>query len=179
MFTKFAYATAVALLAGAAAMPAAAQPYDDEDEGYHYDGCSRDAAVGTGLGAVVGGIIGNQFGSGRGRTFATIGGAIFGGIAGNAIARDACRDRYADAYYYNQAYVDAFEDPDYGREHRWRNPHNGHYGYITPVRDSYDEDYGTGPCREFRQIIYIDGHRAEAYGTACRDDDGSWRIVNT
>jgi surface antigen len=165
-----------ALGLGAIAMTSTAQPYDD-DARYHYDGCRGDRAVGTGVGAVLGGVIGNQFGSGSGRTAATIGGVILGGIAGNAIARDACRDRRADAYYYNRAYVDAFEDDDFGRAYRWDNPYTGSYGTVTPVREYYDDDGGV--CREFQQTVYIDGHRAEAYGVACREGDGSWRIVNS
>jgi hypothetical protein len=35
-----------------------------------------------------------------------------------------------------------------------------------------------GPCREFQQNIIIDGKRQKAHGTACRQPDGSWRIVN-
>lgn len=125
-------------------------------------------------------MIGNQFGHGGGRTAATIGGVILGGIAGNAIARDSCRNDRADAYYYNRVYYDGFENPEYGHSYRWRNPYNGHYGYMEPVRD-YDEGYrygyGDSECREFRQTIYIDGHPTRAYGTACRNPDGSWQIV--
>ena len=153
--------------------------YRDADE-YSYRGCEERTAVGTGLGAIIGGVIGNQFGRGGGRTAATFGGIILGGIAGNAIARDSCRNERADAYYYNRAYYDGFENPEYGRSYDWRNPYNGDYGYMSPVRD-YDEGYRCGydgsQCREFRQTIYIDGRRADGYGTACRDSDGSWRIV--
>lgn len=35
-----------------------------------------------------------------------------------------------------------------------------------------------GPCREFQQNVVIDGKRQQAHGTACRQPDGSWRIVN-
>ena len=32
-------------------------------------------------------------------------------------------------------------------------------------------------CREFQQTVTIGGRTAEAYGTACRQPDGSWKIV--
>jgi surface antigen len=139
---------------------------------YRYDGCRDDAAVGTVVGGAAGGIIGNQFGSGSGRTAATIGGVILGAIAGNAIARDACRNDRADAYYYNQSYYDAFEEP---RFYEWRNRYNGNSGYITPRRGFRDH---RGECREFTQEIWVDGyHTEEATGIACRQRDGTWRIV--
>ena len=52
------------------------------------------------------------------------------------------------------------------------------YGYVTPISEYYDEGFD-GPCREFEQTVYINGTRAEAHGVACRDGDGSWRIVNS
>ncbi|MFM9863799.1 MAG: glycine zipper 2TM domain-containing protein [Micropepsaceae bacterium] len=143
-----------------------------------YDGCNDNAAVGTVVGAVAGGVIGNQFGKGSGNTAATVGGVILGGIAGNAIARDACRNERADAYYYNRSYYDAFEQPEYGRRYEWRNPHNGNYGYVTPTRRSEGRRAGYGrECREFSQIVYVNGRQYEDVSVACRDDNGSWRIV--
>lgn len=141
--------------------------------------CDADVAVGTGLGAIVGGVIGNQFGKGSGRTAATIGGVILGGIAGNAIAKDACKDDRHDAYYYNDTYSDAFASGDEGEEYEWRNPHTNNYGYVTPG-ETYDDGYEgyEGPCREFSQRVFIDGRPETAYGVACRQGDGSWRIVS-
>jgi surface antigen len=150
-------------------------------QGYRYRGCSRDRTAATIIGGILGGIIGNNIGRGRDRGPATVAGIIFGGIAGNAISRSACRDRHADAYYYNRAYYDAFEEPYYGRRYDWRNPYSGNYGYVTPIRDyddGYRYGYRGGECREFSQTVWIGRHRTQAYGTACRARDGSWRIVN-
>jgi surface antigen len=186
---------ATAMLGGVLLTPAVAGPYggaygpvrayDDSygrnPDGYRYRGCSRDRTVGTIIGGILGGIIGNNLGRGRGRGAATVAGIIFGGIAGNAIARGACRDREADAYYYNEAYYDAFDEPDYGRRYDWRNPYSGNHGFVVPTRDyddGYRYGYRGGECREFEQTVWIDGHRTQAYGTACRNRDGSWRIVN-
>ena len=33
-------------------------------------------------------------------------------------------------------------------------------------------------CREYTKKIVVDGKEARAYGTACLQNDGSWRIVN-
>jgi surface antigen len=33
-------------------------------------------------------------------------------------------------------------------------------------------------CREFQQTVVIGGEEEQAHGTACRQSNGSWRIVN-
>ncbi len=35
-----------------------------------------------------------------------------------------------------------------------------------------------GPCREYTREVVIDGVVETAFGTACLQDGGSWRIVN-
>lgn len=144
-----------------------------------YDGCNdrSNEVVGTIVGGIIGGIIGNQFGRGRGRTGATIAGVVFGGLAGNAISRNRwCNNVRADAYYYNTAYYDAFDEPYYGRQYQWRNEYNGNYGYVTPIRETYYQGYQD--CREFEQVIYINGQAQTGRGVACAQPDGTWRIVS-
>lgn len=34
------------------------------------------------------------------------------------------------------------------------------------------------PCREFQTEIIIDGRKQLAHGTACRQPDGTWKVVN-
>jgi hypothetical protein len=46
-------------------------------------------------------------------------------------------------------------------------------GTVAPLRgDSRAE------CREFQQTIMIGGQAQKAYGTACRQADGTWKIVH-
>ena len=40
----------------------------------------------------------------------------------------------------------------------------------TPEQESY--------CREIIMDVVIDGVEQQAYGTACREPDGSWKIKN-
>ena len=114
--------------------------------------CHDAGAAGTIGGAIVGGVIGNQFGHGGGRAAATVGGAVLGGIAGNAIARDSCHDEHADEYYYDNTYYDAFDNSDNDRSYEWRNPYNGHRGYVRPTA-YYDDGYRDhpGPCQFVRR----------------------------
>jgi surface antigen len=55
-----------------------------------------------------------------------------------------------------------------------RNPDTGHYGSVTPTR-TYKTDLGD--CRELGQQVVIDGRAEVAYGAACREPDGRWRII--
>ena len=37
--------------------------------------------------------------------------------------------------------------------------------------------YDNGYCREFTQTIHVNGVPQKAYGTSCRQPDGTWRVV--
>jgi hypothetical protein len=58
----------------------------------------------------------------------------------------------------------------------WVNPDTGESGTVVPVR-TYENAQG-GPCREFQRTIVIGGREEQGYGTACRQPDGTWRIVS-
>ena len=69
----------------------------------------------------------------------------------------------------------ALESTRTNTETAWRNPDTGNYGSIVPV-----ETYQTGSgqyCREYIQEVVVAGERQQAYGTACRQPDGTWQIV--
>jgi hypothetical protein len=51
------------------------------------------------------------------------------------------------------------------------------YGSVTPLRDGNDQSGRY--CREFQQMVKINGKQSKAYGTACRQPDGTWQIVAT
>ena len=55
-------------------------------------------------------------------------------------------------------------------------PDSGNTGAVTPVR-TYQTSTGQY-CREYTQTITIGGEKHKSYGTACRESDGSWKIVN-
>jgi surface antigen len=127
--------------------------------------------VGTLGGAAAGGLIGSQFGSGKGK-LAMVGiGVLLGGLAGSEIGR---RMDESDRLRANQALAHAQGAP-VGQTIAWNNPENGHHGTVTAVRDgtSSSGEY----CREFQQTVSIGGKTEDAYGTACRQPDGSWKIV--
>ena len=50
---------------------------------------------------------------------------------------------------------------------------------FTPNRRSYNTTRDESEnCREYTKEILIDGEKTKAYGTACLQGDGSWRIMN-
>ena len=155
-------------------MALAAAPASASNYGAGCQPNNSDVALGTILGAIAGGAIGNQFGHGSGRTAATVAGVLIGGFAGNRIASSmSCQDQS----YAQETYYDAYENGEPGQTYDWHNPDSGDYGYVTPA-EYYQNDEGYD-CREFTQTIYIDGHPQTAVGTACRNPDGSWHIVDT
>lgn len=127
--------------------------------------------VGGLTGAALGGLLGSQFGSGTGRLAATGAMVLLGALVGSEIGRSMDEvDRMAA----NEAVVKAHTAP-IGETIVWNNPSSGYSGTVTPVRDgtSTSGDY----CREFRQTVSVGTRTEEAFGTACLQPDGDWRVV--
>ena len=129
------------------------------------------ATIGALGGAAAGGLLGSRAGRGRGEAIAAgvILGALIGGVIGDQL--DAQDRRYA-----REAAYRSFEYSPTGHRREWRNPDTGNSGWVSPTY-TYQRPSGQY-CREYRQTIVIGGRRERAYGTACREPDGSWRIVN-
>lgn len=124
------------------------------------------------LGGIAGGFLGSQFGEGSGKTVVAIAGAMIGAWAGKQIVRGMTR---SDQIVYEAAAQEAATAP-LGEPIEWNNPETGNGGTIVASREGTNRsgEY----CREYQQTITIDGRTERAYGTACRQPDGSWRIVN-
>jgi surface antigen len=127
---------------------------------------------GTLGGAAAGGLIGSQIGHGSGNAAATLTGVLLGGFIGNRLGStidDSDRQRASAAE--QRAYA-----APVGQQITWNNPQNGNNGTITPVRDGYSQSGAY--CREFQQTIVVGGQQKQGYGTACRQPDGSWKMVS-
>ncbi len=127
-------------------------------------------AIGALGGAAVGGLIAGAAGGNPAAVAASvIGGALIGGLVGSLLDE---RDKRLHA----EAAQRALETAPSGTSVQWRNPDNGHAGTVTPAK-TYQTAHGAY-CREFQQTVTIDGKLERAHGTACRQPDGSWRMVN-
>lgn len=132
-------------------------------------GCTQvnNEGVGTVAGGVVGGLLGSQFGGGAGKVAATVGGAFVGAILGGRIGQYMDRQDRLEMQR-------ALETAPTGRVVSWNNPDNGNHYHVTPTRTYYVSNQ---PCREYTTRAEIGGKSEQIYGKACRQADGSWRVV--
>lgn len=70
----------------------------------------------------------------------------------------------------------ALENNKSGTAATWNNPDSAHSGSTVPLK-TFQSAEGVN-CREYQQVIIIGGKKEQGYGTACRQPDGSWRIVD-
>ncbi len=125
------------------------------------------------VGAGVGALAGSQIGDGRGQLAAVAIGTLLGAWAGSEIGRQLDeRDRLLAHHAVQQAHA-----APVGQTVVWNNPETGNYGSVTPVRDGTDTATGAY-CREYQQTVTVGGRTEDAYGTACRQPDGSWKVVS-
>jgi surface antigen len=123
-------------------------------------------------GAAVGAIVGSQFGKAEGNLLAIGAGGLLGYFAGGYLM-DQLNPGAQGAL--GEAEARALDAP-VGEAIAWETPGMpGTRGTVTPVRDG--QDRAGNRCREFEHVVRIDGRQEVATGTACRDADGRWRVV--
>lgn len=131
--------------------------------------CQTKEQGGAVVGGVLGGVLGSNVGGGDGRTAAIIAGTILGAYVGSEMGRymDENDERKAQAAL------------EYNRDRQmssWHNPNTGADVTATPTR-TFRSASGEN-CREYQTTVTVSGKQEKAYGTACRQQDGSWKIVN-
>lgn len=129
--------------------------------------------IGGATGAVLGGVAGAQFGKGKGQLIATGAGAVLGALLGSSVGRSLDEVDRMKMQRTTQRTLEA--EPD-NTTSTWVNPNTDNSGTVTPVK-TYQRDDGRY-CREYQQTITVGGKTEQAYGTACRQPDGSWKIVS-
>jgi surface antigen len=130
-------------------------------------GCNKQV-LGALLGGAAGGYIASEAVSGDARTPAIIGGSILGILVGGSIGRTMDE---VDQNCVGQALEHA---PD-REEIVWNSPENGSRYQVTPTA-SYQGQDGQY-CREYQATAEIGSQSRQTYGIACRQPDGSWRLV--
>ena len=136
------------------------------------DGNVSKSGVGTLAGGAAGAILGSNIGKGKGNIAAIAVGTLLGAAIGNSIGQSLDK---ADLAAYHNASQNALETSPDGQPVTWRNPNSGNYGPVTPV-NVYQNNSGQY-CREYTQTVNVGGKQESAYGQACRQPDGSWKIV--
>jgi surface antigen len=139
--------------------------------------CSHDAGPkqtgGTIVGAIAGGLAGSTIGRGTGGHVAIGVGTLLGAYLGSEVGRSLDR---ADRAHAERTAQETLEHGPTGRAGAWVNPDTGHSGTVTPRRDFRSP--GGRVCRDYETTVTIDGRTESATGTACRQPDGSWAIMN-
>ena len=133
-------------------------------------GCAQTSNqdIGTLTGGVVGGLIGSQFGGGAGKVAAAAGGAVVGAFLGNQIGKTMDRlDR--------MEMQRALETAPTGKAVVWQNPDTGNRYSVVPTRTYYSDQQA---CREYTTHALIGGKNQEIHGHACRQSDGSWKVID-
>ena len=125
------------------------------------------------IGAGLGGLAGSQIGGGSGKLAATGAGVLLGALLGSTAGKSLDR---ADKMYAERSTHGALETGRSGQPVAWTYPDNGHSGTIVP-QPSYQNNAGQY-CREYQQTVNVGGQQQQAYGTACRQPDGTWKMVN-
>lgn len=133
-------------------------------------GCAplTNEGVGTISGGVVGGLLGSQFGGGSGKVLAAGAGALVGAYLGGQIGKYMDKQDRLEMQR-------ALESAPTGRSVAWTNPDSGNRYVVQPTRTYYR---ASQPCREYTTRALIGGKSQEIYGKACRQGDGSWRVVS-
>ena len=140
----------------------------------HLAGCGQVAKeeIGALVGAGLGGLAGSMIGDGGGQLVAVAVGTMLGAVMGSEVGKSLDKaDRLAMA----QAEQQALEFGVSGSSTTWNNPDSGNLGEIIPQR-AYKQADGVF-CREFQQVIVVGGEMESAYGTACRQPDGAWKLI--
>lgn len=125
--------------------------------------------TGTVAGAIAGGLLGSQFGKGGGQMLAIGAGALAGAYFGGKIGQSMDE---LDRMKMNQA----LDNNPTGQPAYWVNEHHHATYTVVPMRSVTFE--GNPYCREFRTTADIGGKKQQMYGTACRQPDGSWKMVS-
>jgi len=132
--------------------------------GYIEGGRCQREAIGKAVGAVLGGVAGARLGDKE--PVAIIAGAIIGYVVGGSIGKAMDeRDRACVGQ--------VLEYSDDHKTVQWVNPDTNMHYEMTPTRTFRS---GETYCREYTRTVVIDGKRQSAYGTACRQPDGTWQI---
>jgi len=123
--------------------------------------------VGVATGGVIGGLVGSQFGSGSGQAVAIAAGAITGALIGGAIGNTMDKVDQQNVNY-------ALEHNRTNAASSWKNPDTGNQYTVKPVKTYQHEGRY---CREYLTKAIINGKEQTMYGKACRQPDGSWKVV--
>lgn len=129
--------------------------------------CNREV-IGAVLGGAAGAVIGSKVGEREERFITTVGGAVIGAIVGGAIGKSMDDADHACA-------AQALEYANFKQSVKWHNKARGTWYTVTPIGLVPSAAKGV-ECRRYSMLTESGGQKQASQGTACRQNDGSWRL---
>ncbi len=105
---------------------------------------------------------------GGGKSTAAMNGGLVNGSIGTGLSASEKRSAL-------QAEYKALEYTASGQSVAWKGDQANHYGEVVAAQPYR---VGSQDCRQYAQTVNTGGASATARGTACRNADGSWTLLN-
>lgn len=128
-----------------------------------FDQSTAGGLIGAGLGALAGAHVGD----GRGKLAATALGTLVGYVIGREVGAAFTHDDVT-------CFARTLEHAPDRHTIAWNQQDRVHYS-VTPTAT---RERDGGYCREYTATARIGGETRTVYGTACRQPDGSWKLVS-
>ena len=125
--------------------------------------------IGGLVGAAAGGLAGSQIGKGKGQLAATALGTLVGFVIGQQVGQSLGRTE-------ETCFSRTFEHVPDRETIVWNDAGRNAQYQVMPVRTA--EAVNGMYCREYQAKATVGGKVSETYGTACRQPDGSWKLMN-
>jgi surface antigen len=133
------------------------------------DGRCRPEMLEPTAGGLVSAAAGAPFGKNKGTLAATAVGALIAAAVGRPASHGIARQ---EEICFSQSFEHV---PDRGTV-AWMDPVEGVHYAVTPTKTAKAADGRY--CREYEARATVNGQAAGTYGTACRQPDGRWELVN-
>lgn len=124
-------------------------------------GSNQGAIAALGTGAAGGGAVSSS-------VIAAMGGGLVNGSIGAGLSQGEKRSALEAEYK-------ALEYTASGQAVGWKGDQASHYGEVVAAQPYR---VGSQDCRQYAQTVHVGGAGATARGTACRNTDGSWSLLN-
>ena len=130
--------------------------------------------LGGAAGGIAGGLLGNSFGGFAGPLIGSVLGSVGGYLAGSAIgARLDASDRQRAQAATAQALALPQTGAQPGAPVAWSSDHNGGVNGSAQVVGEQAQANGA-PCRDVREVAYINGQQTTQTSRYCRGANGAW-----
>ena len=124
------------------------------------------------LGSATGAYLGSKLGSGVGKDFSMILGGAIGFLVGGKIAEILDDDEQKDL---NNTISNSLDKNNDYEVEEWNSTKNRNTKAEVIPLNKYEIDEKT--CRDFKKIVTVDEKKFEEDSTACRDENGNWKVI--